>query len=146
MRISDWSSDVCSSDLRCQRPSDPRAYWVRPLTQPPGPRSTGTSSVDETVMRLRSGSIVQRKWPPAVARAVAADAGFAASVGAAISAWASGRVRNRIAATRISAAPPQPAIFALRGFPWLWQSRPAPAPAAPGTDEGRGGEEGDRQG
>src|SRR3546814_2630939 len=51
--------------MRCQRPSAPFVYCVRALTQPPLAKSTGTSLVDETVIRLRSGSIVQRKLAPA---------------------------------------------------------------------------------
>src|SRR3546814_13896311 len=36
MRISDWSSDVCSSDLEIFRPSNDASY-VRRLSRPPGP-------------------------------------------------------------------------------------------------------------
>src|SRR3546814_19969187 len=47
MRISDWSSDVCSSDLRARRPAgggsspaggvaDP-AFWILPRPPPPRP-------------------------------------------------------------------------------------------------------------
>src|SRR3546814_92067 len=35
MRISDWSSDVCSSDLAPARPSPSPCRWARPWTSPP---------------------------------------------------------------------------------------------------------------
>src|SRR3546814_14142233 len=37
MRISDWSSDVCSSDLCCARP----ASWMSPYSMPPYPFAAG---------------------------------------------------------------------------------------------------------
>src|SRR3546814_16144000 len=42
MQISDWSSDVCSSDLICRRKSlwRPRSFYLR-LTALPGPGPTG---------------------------------------------------------------------------------------------------------
>src|SRR3546814_5728863 len=77
--------------MRCQRSSAPRVYCVRPLTQPPLPMVIGTSVVADTVMRLRSGRIVQSRLPCASFGASVTDV-FAAS--SAISACASGRVAN----------------------------------------------------
>src|SRR3546814_9515615 len=49
MRISDWSSDVCSSDLRRPRPLDDGAARVRrgPLSRWGGPRSSALLDVWE---------------------------------------------------------------------------------------------------
>src|SRR3546814_18503760 len=47
MRISDWSSDVCSSDLPQRRDVAPRRrnFWSPEKVPVPGPRRTGTQAI-----------------------------------------------------------------------------------------------------
>src|SRR3546814_13749469 len=84
MRISDWSSDVCSSDLqacgpyRCHhRRCDPRTAWTQvPADRDPTKVETlpghGHESQDESGARL-VGQVVDQ--PPGTARAEADAAG-----------------------------------------------------------------------
>src|SRR3546814_1399357 len=60
MRISDWSSDVCSSDLR------PRHYRARPLED--GRQSATVADTHRLVLRVRPGMVFLRSaWRPGLA-------------------------------------------------------------------------------
>src|SRR3546814_6679241 len=60
MRISDWSSDVCSSDL-CPLPCRPSTpAWLHPAADPGGPGVALSSAVARPVRYLRH----QLMWPP----------------------------------------------------------------------------------
>src|SRR3546814_13433296 len=57
MRISDWSSDVCSSDLRPGHAD--YTYWQKYGTR--DPRGGGRSSARETTMRV-AAAVIAKKW------------------------------------------------------------------------------------
>src|SRR3546814_6656233 len=57
MRISDWSSDVCSSDLRARRPAGVRGG--RCDRRAPDRARVGIT-LDSVALNLFSGSVVQR--------------------------------------------------------------------------------------
>src|SRR3546814_20116708 len=57
MRISDWSSDVCSSDLRPGHAD--YTYWQKYGTR--DPRGGGRSSARETKMRV-AAAVIAKKW------------------------------------------------------------------------------------
>src|SRR3546814_1633903 len=44
MRISDWSSDVCSSDLRCTASPNSGVWWLQSLRRTTSRRSTSSPS------------------------------------------------------------------------------------------------------
>src|SRR3546814_4433457 len=64
MRISDWSSDVCSSDLRPPRPR-PRPTRCRPIPATPPPR---TRLLPACACPSPSTSSPRLQYPPASAR------------------------------------------------------------------------------
>src|SRR3546814_10098673 len=72
MRISDWSSDVCSCDLACVRPADPRSAAVRhSARQCPYSWSPLPADINNTC-RLSGNGVYRNQDRPSAAGANAA--------------------------------------------------------------------------
>src|SRR3546814_14577601 len=65
MRISDWSSDVCSSDLIVVRPPRHRASGRRPARDQPRPdlRARGAAALDRAPHRPGPADPLRRRRP-----------------------------------------------------------------------------------
>src|SRR3546814_15191846 len=70
LRISDWSSDVCSSDLACVRNGGRLSIAMRPITIPSGTPTAPPTRPTRTDSNSRSRTISPRRPPTARSREI----------------------------------------------------------------------------